>query len=474
MFAGGDRRRVMTVSEVNGLVAGMLKERFSDVWLEGEVAGFRAYPSGHLYFTLKDEQSQIQAVCFRQSAQRLKFELEDGLLVLGHGRLEVYAPNGKYQIVLDSVEPLGAGALHKAFEQLKRKLDKEGLFREERKRPLPRLPRVVGIVTSPAGAAIHDMLTTLRRHEARLRVLLCPVQVQGEGAAEQIAEGITVLGARLDVDVVIVGRGGGSAEDLWAFNEEVVARAIGGSRAPVVTGIGHEVDFTIADFVADARAATPTAAAQLVARGWHELAAGLGEQARRLLQTYQQYLFSRETEIDGLAGHRCFDAVAQRVSEARHRVLLLVSRAEAVTRSRTGRFAVLLNGFRDRLALVNQVARILRRQAQLPEYGARLERRVRRRLRQAEEERHAAAVRLERTAGLRLASMSNRLAAAGAKLDALSPLASLGRGYSICHKSDGTIVSCVTQVRPQDRLAVRVSDGHIACVVSDVATEQGG
>ena len=193
----------------------MLGEFFSDVWIEGEISNFKAYPSGHLYFGLKDTESQIQAVCFRQSARRLKFEPEDGLLVIGHGRLEVYAPTGKYQIVLDTIEPKGLGALQKAFEQLKKKLEAEGLFAAERKRALPVLPRVVGIVTSPAGAAIHDMLRTLRLHKAHLKVLLFPAQVQGEGAAEQIAEGIKTLSSREDVDVIIAGRGGGSIEDLW-------------------------------------------------------------------------------------------------------------------------------------------------------------------------------------------------------------------------------------------------------------------
>jgi exodeoxyribonuclease VII large subunit len=421
----------------------MLGEHFSDVWIEGEVSNFRAYASGHIYFALKDEGSQLQAVCFRHSAQRLKFELEDGLQVLAHGRLEVYQPTGKYQVIIDVIEPKGLGALQKAFEQLKRKLEKEGLFAPERKRPLPSLPRTVGIVTSPSGAAIHDMLRTLRLHKAKVRVVLFPAQVQGEGAAEQIAEGVAVLCARPEVDVIIVGRGGGSIEDLWPFNEEVVARAIACSRVPVVSGVGHETDFTIADFVADVRAATPTAAAQLVARAWEELETRLKALAGQLLEAAEQVLFEKQQAVEELVRHRVFELIASHLAELDHKVERLTSAAEGSVRAALGDTKSALAALDLRLNRQNPVARVLRQKVAL----------------------QALAARLEKPALALLSRQNVRLGQAGARLDALSPLASLGRGYSICLKPDGSIVSRTGQVETGEGVRLWVSDGSIDCRV---------
>ena len=417
----------------------MLGEFFSDVWIEGEVSNFKAWPSGHLYFALKDEESQIQAVCFRQNAARLRFELEDGLQVVGHGKLDLYAANGKYQVILDTIEPKGLGALQKAFEQLKRKLEKEGLFEEKRKRQLPVLPRVLGIVTSPAGAAIHDMLRTLRLHHAHLKVLLFPAQVQGEGAATQIAEGVSTLSSREDVELIIVGRGGGSIEDLWPFNEEVVARAIAASRVPVISGVGHETDFTIADFVADARAATPTAAAHLAAQGWEELESRIAEQARVLLEAVQQVLLVREQDLDELVRHRVFDLVAGRLAEARYRVGQLVAAAESSVRQALRGSVAGFARLRLDLTRLSPVARILRQKTQC----------------------QVLAAKMEQALSAAMNRRNARLGVAAAGLQALSPLASLSRGYSICLKPDGTIVREVAQVRVGDDVSVRVSDGRI-------------
>jgi len=422
----------------------MLGQYFSDVWIEGEVSNFKAYPSGHLYFALKDEGSQLQAVCFRHSAQRLKFALEDGMLVVGHGRLEVYQPNGKYQVILDTIEPKGLGALQKAFEQLKRKLEKEGLFALERKRPLPALPRTVGIVTSPAGAAIHDMLRTLRLHKAQVKVVLFPAQVQGEGAAGQIAEGVAALSDRPEVDVIIVGRGGGSIEDLWSFNEEVVARAIAAARVPVISGVGHETDFTIADFVADTRAATPTAAAQLVARTWEELDARLGDLTAQMLEAAEQVLFEKQQAVDELVRHRVFDLMAARMAELHHRTERLVTAAEVALRSTLRAATAALAALDLRLSRQNPVARVLRRKVAL----------------------QVLADRLEKPALALLARQNVRLEQSAARLDALSPLASLGRGYSICLKTDGSVVSRAGQVGVGDDVRLRVSDGSIGCRVT--------
>lgn len=417
-------RKVFSVTEVSGLVSGMLKEFFGDVWVEGEVSGFRAYPSGHLYFTLKDEQSQLSAVCFRSAAQKLKFRPEDGLQVVAHGRLDLYAASGKFQLVCDTMEPKGLGALQKAFEQLKQRLAAEGLFAEERKRPLPALVRTLGVVTSEAGAAIHDMLRTLRLHRAKLRVVLFPAQVQGEGAAESIAEGIRVLNERGDVDGIIVGRGGGSLEDLWAFNEEAVARAIAGSRAPVVSGVGHEVDFTIADFVADVRAATPTAAAQLIAAPWEELEVRLAEAHRSMTEGVERTLAEREQQLQRLV---------ERIAALAQAWLLRTTRT--------------LQGLNLRLARSEPGVRLQQQRLRTTQLAMRLVRLV-----EQDMNRHR-----------------NRLAQVAGKLDALSPLASLGRGYAICRKPDGTVVSRVAQVRVGEQVKVKVADGRLDCRVEQVA-----
>ncbi|MEO0080076.1 MAG: exodeoxyribonuclease VII large subunit [candidate division WOR-3 bacterium] len=436
-------RKVYSVSEVNRLVAGMLADYFYDIWVRGEVSNLKHYPSGHLYFSLKDEGSQIQAVCFRSSAQLLKFRLEDGLEVICHGRLEVYQPTGKYQIVLDQIEPAGLGALQKAFEQLKRKLAKEGLFDDARKRPLPKLPRVLGIVTSPAGAAIHDMLKTLRLHKARLKVLLFPVQVQGEGAAEQIAEGITVLADRQDVDVIIVGRGGGSIEDLWPFNEEIVARAIAASKKPVVSGVGHETDFTIADFVADVRAATPTAAAQLVARGWTEAEERLEELVPRVRELVEERLLDMEQRLSELVRHRAFELVRARLAEQRHRLEIGVARAEAGLKAVLNGAASHWLELHNRLTAQNPVERLMRQKTRLVGLASGLQTGI----------------------GRQLSVVNSRLASAMGRLDGLSPLSSLKRGYSICQKRDGSVVTRIGQVTVGDDVRVRVSDGNLECEV---------
>ncbi|MBN2464485.1 exodeoxyribonuclease VII large subunit [candidate division WOR-3 bacterium] len=445
-------RKVLTVSQVNQLVAGMLGEYFSDVWIEGEISNFKAYASGHLYFALKDEGSQLQAVCFRHSAQRLKFQLEDGLAVVGHGRLEVYQPNGKYQIILDTIEPKGLGALQKAFEQLKRKLEKEGLFALERKRPLPVQPRTVGIVTSPSGAAIHDMLRTLRLHQAPVKVILFPSQVQGEGAAEQIAEGVAVLSARPETDVIVVGRGGGSIEDLWPFNEEVVARAIAAARVPVISGIGHETDFTIADFVADVRAATPTAAAQLVARTWEELETRLRDLAGQLLEAAEQVLFEKQQAIDELARHRAFELMGAYLAELDHGLERLVNRGESAVRVALSGVTVVLASLDLRMSRQNPVAKILRRKVVL----------------------QALVERLDKPALALLSRQNVRFGQVSARLDALSPLASLGRGYSICLKLDGSVVSRIGQVEAGEGVRLRVSDGVIDCRVGRIGKTGAG
>ncbi|MGQ0809922.1 MAG: exodeoxyribonuclease VII large subunit, partial [Nitrospiraceae bacterium] len=284
MALGDPRRRILTISEVSLLIRRSLEEQFADIWIEGEVSNLRAPGSGHLYFTLKDEQSQIRGVLFRSATPHLRFALREGLHVIVRGRVTVYELRGEYQLVVEYVEPKGIGALQLAFEQLKERLAHEGLFDQGRKRPLPLFPRSVGVVTSLTGAAIRDILSVLHRRWPILNILVMPVPVQGEGAAAEIAKAIQLLSASESVDVVIVGRGGGSLEDLWCFNEEVVVRAIAECKAPVVSAVGHETDYTLADFAADYRAATPSVAAEAVAPVLRDTVVRLHQQTERCLR----------------------------------------------------------------------------------------------------------------------------------------------------------------------------------------------
>ncbi|OGQ22690.1 MAG: hypothetical protein A3C46_07860 [Deltaproteobacteria bacterium RIFCSPHIGHO2_02_FULL_44_16] len=285
---------ILSITELTTNIREILEGTFTDIWIVGEVTNFRNNrTSRHWYFGLKDEGSQINAIMFNASSLKLTFQLEDGLEVICHGRVNVYPPRGSYSIIIDQIEPKGVGALQLAFEQLKKKLHEEGLFAKERKKPIPFLPKKVGVITSPTGAAIRDIIHVMTRRFPGISILLSPVKVQGEGAALEIAQAIHRMNQRDDLDVLIVGRGGGSLEDLWAFNEEPVARAIFASRIPIISAVGHEIDFTIADFVADVRAATPSAAAEMIVPVKAELQGLLIERKRQLMLALQQTLTSR-------------------------------------------------------------------------------------------------------------------------------------------------------------------------------------
>lgn len=264
-------QQVLTVSELTARIRELIEEVFSDVYVVGEVSNAKLYPSGHWYFSLKDKEATLSCVFFKTAAQSMKFRLEDGLMMVVRGRLSVYPPKGAYQMVVSSVEPVGVGEWQLAFEQLKARLTQEGLLAVERKRPLPIFPKRVGVVTSPAGAAVRDIVSALTRRNRNVNVVIAPAKVQGEGSAEEVAQAIRDLQTILDIEVIIVARGGGSIEDLWSFNTEVVARAVAECRVPTISGVGHETDVTICDLVADMRAPTPTAAAEMVARGSQEL-----------------------------------------------------------------------------------------------------------------------------------------------------------------------------------------------------------
>ena len=282
--------RVYGVSELNRHIHQLLEGEFSQIWVRGEISNFKAHSSGHFYFSLKDKTSQMNAVSFRGFNSKLKFMPENGMEVLIQGKITVYEPRGNYQLFCQSIEPVGAGALQQSFNQLKEKLKKEGLFSQERKKPLPQFPKHVALVTSPTGAAVRDMLNVLGRRFRGLEITVVPVLVQGKEAPASIVQGLEKVGRLKGLDVVIVARGGGSMEDLWGFNDESVARAIFESKVPVISAVGHEVDFTIADFVADVRAATPSVAAELVVKSVDELKAGLAHLQGRLKQVWNQQL----------------------------------------------------------------------------------------------------------------------------------------------------------------------------------------
>lgn len=321
---------VLTVTALTQQIRACLEGDFGDVWLTGEVSNWRPNgTSGHWYFSLKDQDSQISVVMFRGVNSKIKFKIEQGMELVCHGNLSVYAPRGSYQIILDYCEPKGVGALQLAFEQLKQKLQQDGLFDKVHKKPLPLLPRRVGVVTSPTGAAIKDVCHVLRRRYPAIEICLVPAKVQGDGAAADIARAIHLLDTQGNVDVMIVGRGGGSLEDLWAFNEEAVARAIFAARTPIVSAVGHEIDFTIADFVADVRAATPSAAAELVVPVYAELHASIIERRRLLVQALRTRLNRAGDRLRQLQervrfpSHRITDGW-QRVDNLRERLQLVM------------------------------------------------------------------------------------------------------------------------------------------------------
>lgn len=337
----GNAKTFLSVSELNELIKGALESQLDPFWVAGEISNLRVPPSGHFYFTLKDDRSQIAAVMFRRQGAALRFVPENGMEVLCFGRVSLYSVRGDLQLYVDTMEPRGQGALYLAFEQLKKKLAAEGLFAPERKRPLPVLPASIGIVTSDKGAALYDMLRMIRDRFADRRVVIKPVKVQGEGAAEEIAAGIAELDRSGAVDVIIVGRGGGSLEDLWAFNEEIVARAIFASTVPVISAVGHEIDFTIADWVADQRAPTPTAAAEMVLPRRADL-------EERILGLYQGLLHAMGIELD--MAKETFRGLVKRLGDPGKKLRDHQQRLDELSVDLLRRFQERLRQLRDRLA----------------------------------------------------------------------------------------------------------------------------
>jgi exodeoxyribonuclease VII large subunit len=391
---------ILSISELTQFIKFQLEQSFDYLWVEGEISNFRIPSSGHFYFTLKDEKSQIRAVMFRSQNRTLEFAPEDGLSVICRGRLNVYETRGEYQLILDYLEPKGRGALQLAFEQLKQKLAQEGLFDPDHKKPLPQLPRKIGIVTSPTGAAIRDILNVIERRFANVEILICPVKVQGEGAAQEIATALQELNQIPEIDVVILARGGGSIEDLWPFNEEVVARAIYHSEIPVISAVGHEVDFTIADFVASLRAPTPSAAAELVVRNKGDLIRNLDTMYVRLKNSIRKvYEFNQS------------------------------------------RFAFLQKRMPDPRKMIPGL------RLTIDEYGERIAFHVS----------NAVKIKKEKIEGMM------------GRLDALSPLNVLKRGYSITRTvPDLKVVRNAKQLASGDKINVRLFKGELMCRVEEV------
>ncbi len=421
--------KVYSVSEITRLVKLELETAFPSLWVEGEISNFKRAESGHFYFSLKDGQCQLQAVMWRSEAHQVKFDIKDGLKVICRGRITVYEVRGQYQLITDLIEPKGKGALQLAFEQLKEKLRAEGLFDPQHKKKLPLLPKTVGVVTSPRGAAIIDILRTLERRFARLRILIYPVKVQGEGAADEIVEGIQYLGRQPGLDVIIVGRGGGSIEDLWAFNEEKVARAIFRCPVPIISAVGHEIDFTISDFVADIRASTPSAAAEIVIEKEQALVDRV-ETLHKILTRDMRFLLQEQKQlVTNLSHHRIFQNFRLKLLNLEQRVDELEERARDVLR---------------------------RRKTFLAESRAAV--------RLSEEKMSGHVRRL-------LQELLSRWERLSTRLHDISPLNILKKGYTLCWRDRFRLIRQVDEVKTGQDVAVSFYKGYFTCRVDSVDRE---
>ncbi|TDJ45279.1 MAG: exodeoxyribonuclease VII large subunit [Gammaproteobacteria bacterium] len=439
--------KIWSISALNSATGALLEERFPSLWITGEISNLARPGSGHLYFSLKDATAEVRCAMFRGSNRTLKFQPANGDQVIVRARVTVYAPRGSYQLIVEHMEPAGSGILRRKLEELKTRLDREGLFAPERKRPLPPLPARIGIVTSPTGAAVHDVLQILARRFPAIPVVIYPVQVQGDRAKHEIAAALDTAARRNECDVLILGRGGGSLEDLWAFNEEIVVRAIFACPIPIVSAVGHEVDFTLADLVADLRAPTPSGAAELVvpdAAQWlqtlrsidQRLAGGMG---RHLAQCSQ-----RLEQLSGRIRRRhpgwILQQHAQRLDELTRRIGTSLLRRIDLDHMR-------LANLRSRLTHANPLRGIERRRQQLERAGLRLDTAMRE----------------------RLAAARNRLAVAAAGLQAVSPLKTLERGYSIVTDADsGAVISGSAALHTGQHISGRLAEGGFDAVVSKV------
>ncbi|MBM3783549.1 MAG: exodeoxyribonuclease VII large subunit [Acidobacteria bacterium] len=436
-------RREYSVSELTAEIGELLGDAYSNIWVSGEVSGLKTAASGHAYFTLKDDKASLRCACWKGAYRLLRFKPKDGMEVLARGRIEVYEPRGEYQLIVDALEPLGAGALQLAFEQLKKKLADEGLFAEERKRPIPKLPKRIGVVTSPTGAVIRDILHVIERRFPGLHIRLYPALVQGAGAVEQVTAGIRYFSENPWADVVILARGGGSIEDLWTFNEEAVARAIAGSAVPVLSAIGHETDFTIADFVSDLRAPTPSAAAEIVTSSRELLLEQISIAKYRMTQATRFRLNAVARKLDGLSTSRAQMTIERRLFRAEQRLDDLDQQARESILHR-------LRAERERLSALTQG--VERRDLRL-------------RLAAAQHRNDALWRRMETLIQNRLRADRTAAELAGARLNSLNPLQILARGFAVVTNPAGEIVRLRSQAAIGSTLRIRLADGELGATV---------
>jgi len=444
---GSPQRDVYSVARLNREARDLLETGFQRLWVEGEISNLARPASGHLYFTLKDARAQVSCALFRNRAIRLNFAPENGTQVLIQAQVSLYEARGNYQLIVNHMEEAGDGELRRAFEQLKNQLHKEGLFDTEHKRALPGLPRCIGVITSPSGAAIRDVLTVLKRRFPAIPVIIYPTQVQGEGAARQIVGAIHAAETRAECDVLLLTRGGGSLEDLWPFNEETVARAIHACKLPLVSAVGHEIDFVISDFVADQRAATPSAAAELLSPDQNELASLVRHLESRMRTHARQYLKSFGDQLSWLVKRIAQIHPGRQLQQQAQRLDELEARLGRAREFLAARQKARLDALRGRLSGCSpqqQLQRLTNQAAQL-------------------------AQRLEYCINTQLSHHGEKLAVLSRALDAISPLATLQRGYSITlQQADGSVVHSAQQVRSGDTLETRLARGRILSKVTGV------
>ena len=448
-FEAQPQRRIWTVHDLMAAVRTRMEREYTDVWVEGEVSNYRPAESGHLYFTLKDEGSQMRVVMFRSQARLLRFKPTDGMAIVARGRITVYEPRGELQLSAEFLEPKGAGALQVAFEQLKTKLAAEGLFEASRKKPVPTFPRRVGIVTSPRGAAIQDILNILRRRHRGVNVLIYPAQVQGVGAAAEVSGGVRYFNRAQNVDVIVVARGGGSLEDLAAFNDEGLARTMAASHIPVISAVGHETDFTICDFVADLRAPTPSAAAELVIESRHRIEERVDTLRTRLQRATRYQLLMSRQRLTQLGQRGAFARMQQAIGQRAQRVDELVFRMAAAHRKQ-------LQAYRRRLDVAS--ARVRAHD-------------LRRVLDVMKRDLHAQEHALTATMRTHLQRLRSGIEQAQGRLHALSPLNILERGYALVVDASGNLVKDAAEVGTGDEIRARVHRGEVRAKVTSAQAQ---
>lgn len=441
----GESPRVYTVSALTERIKDLLEGHFEFIWIEGEISNFRAPTSGHYYMVLKDEKAQIRAVMFRPQSRYLKFTPDDGMMVVAKGRIGVYQPRGEYQVILDYLEPLGVGALALAFEQLKKKLAAEGIFDDAVKRPLPFLPRRVAVITSPTGAAVRDFLKVIQRRFANMEVIVVPVKVQGEEATAEIVEALEIVNTSLDVDVIVLTRGGGSLEDLWAFNREEIAYAIRGSEIPVVSAVGHEIDTTISDLAADLRAPTPSAAAELLVVEKEALRERLNEHQGRLLSEMKHHLELARGRLTLLSGH---------LRDPRKRLADIWMRLDELGQRIMRGMDFMIQGRQKGLASEVRALLIHSPVKQLASLNQRRDFQMRA---------------LTLAAAGRLREHRMQVSLLKERLKDLSPYSILNRGYSITRKlPENRVLRDVAGVKAKDRVRISLAEGELECGVEKI------